>query len=340
MSTFPTLAVYGASGHTGRFVVQEAQRRGLAVVAVGRDAARLAAAAPGAVAWREARLDEPERLAAAFAGCAMVIHTAGPFMDTAEPVARAALQAGCHCIDVTAEQPSALATLAHLDGPARAAGRVVMPAAGFYGGLADLLATALVRAGSPVDEITVATALDHWWPTEGTRLTGARNTAPRQVVEQGRLVALGTVADAPEWSFGAPLGHQSMVALPFSEVVTLHHHLPVRRIRSLINRRALEDVRGPDTPPPTAVDAVGRSAQRFEMVVQVRQAGEVREARARGQDIYAVTAPLVVEAAVRLLAADPGPAGAQVLGQAVDARAMLQALHCRQALDVALDVLR
>ena len=35
-STSRFIAVYGAAGHTGRFVVREAQRRGLPVVAVGR----------------------------------------------------------------------------------------------------------------------------------------------------------------------------------------------------------------------------------------------------------------------------------------------------------------
>ena len=38
-SANPSIAVYGATGHTGQFVVHEAQRRGLPVVAVGRSAA-------------------------------------------------------------------------------------------------------------------------------------------------------------------------------------------------------------------------------------------------------------------------------------------------------------
>jgi short subunit dehydrogenase-like uncharacterized protein len=94
----------------------------------------------------------------------VVINCAGPFLDTAAPVARAALRAGCHYIDVTAEQASAQASFAELDPPARAAGRVVIPAAALYGGLADLLASAPASDGD-IDEITVAIALDRWWPT-------------------------------------------------------------------------------------------------------------------------------------------------------------------------------
>jgi hypothetical protein len=327
-----SIAVYGATGHTGQFVVQEALRRGLRVVAVGRDAARLAALFPSGVDCRVAALDDADALARAFAGCGVVVHCAGPFMDTAPPVAQAALRAGCHYIDVTAEQPSALATFADLQAPAVAAGRAVVPAAGFYGGLADLLASALAMPG-PIDEITVAMGLDRWWPTEGTRVTGERNKAPRQVVQGGRLVPLAPAPEVPDWTFAAPLATYAMVELPFSETITLAHHLPAQTIRSLINRSALADIRDASTPPPTAVDASGRSAQRFELVVRLAQKGVVRTAGVRGQDIYAVTPPLVLEAAQRLMAPSFRRSGALALGEAVDPVAALRALH-GQALEV------
>lgn len=326
------IAVYGAAGHTGQFVVREAQRRGLPVVAVGRSAGALDQAFDAdspTLARRVAALDDPAGLERAFAGCALVINCAGPFLDTAAPVALAALRAGCHCIDVTAEQASAQASFADLDAPARRAGRVVVPAAGFYGGLADLLASALASAGQPIDEITVAIALDRWWPTAGTRRTGERNRAPRLVVQAGRLVPLVPSAAVPDWHFAAPLGRQAMVELPFSETITLAHHLKATTIRSLLNLGALADIRDAGTPPPSGVDASGRSAQRFELVVQLTQDGTTRTAGARGQDIYAVTAPIVIEAAVALLAPAHRPSGALALAEAVDPLALLRALHGR-----------
>ena len=320
------VAVVGATGHTGQFVVHEALRRGLSVVAVGRSAARLDETIPEAVPRRVAELDDPVRLEQAFAGCAVVINCAGPFLDTAAPVAQAALWAGCHYIDVTAEQPSAQASFAELDAPARAAGRVVIPAAAFYGGLADLLASALAGDGE-IDEITVAIALDRWWPTAGTRKTGERNTVPRLVVKNGRLAPFVPSAEVPDWVFSAPLGQQTMVEIPFSEVITLAHHLKVGEIRSLLNRSALADIRDASTPQPTAADDSGRSAQRFELVVRLVQGGLARTAGVRGQDIYAVTAPIVVDAALRLLAPSYRRSGALSLAQAVDPVELLRALH-------------
>lgn len=320
------IAVYGASGHTGQFVVRDALRLGLAVTAVARSAARLSEVYGPGVTVREAALEDPAALDRALGGCAVVINCAGPFLDTSKPVAESALRSGCNYIDVTAEQASARAVFADLDAPAKAAGRVLIPAAGFYGGLADLLATALARDGS-IDRVTVAVALDRWWPTAGTRRTGERNTAPRVVLREGSLVPLQASAGDLEWRFSPPIGAQAMVEVPFSEVITMAHHLPIRETRSLFGRAALDDIRNAATPPPTAVDGMGRSAQRFEIVVRLEQHGEVRTAGARGQDIYAVTAPIVVEAARRLQDAGNRRSGALSLAEATDAKAMLHALH-------------
>lgn len=322
------IAVYGASGHTGRFVVHEARRCGLPVVAIGRSIARLDAAFPSEVIRRAAVLDDPVGLEQAFAGCAVVINCAGPFLDTAAPVVQAALRAGCHYIDVTAEQASAQASFADFDAPARTASRVVIPAAGFFGGLADLLASALASAGD-IDEITVAIALDRWWPTVGTRETGQRNNVPRVVVKNGRLAPLVPSAEVPDSAFSPPMGPQPMVELPFSEIITLAHHLKAGAIRSLINRSALDDIHDATTPPPTAVDDSGRSAQRFELEVRLVQDGATRTASVRGQDIYAVTAPIVIQAALRLLTPSYRHSGALALAEAVDPVELLRALHGR-----------
>ena len=306
----------------GGFVVAELQRRGIPVVAVGRSAASL----PAGVARRVAPIADPWALLEAFSGCSVVLNCAGPFLDTAGPVIEAAIGVGASYVDVTAEQASAMAVFERFDGPARDAGVAVIPAAGFYGGLADLLATALVGPEGGGHDLRVAIALDRWWPTEGTRRTGERNTAARLVVDDHRLVAMPVPAASSTWTFDAPHGEQSMVELPFSEVITISHHLRARSVRAHLARAALDDLRDAATPPPVPTDAAGRSAQRFEMVVEARHGESTRRAVARGQDIYAVSAPLIVEAAVRLMRGEHARAGALSLGEAFDAGDFLAAL--------------
>ncbi len=315
------IAVYGATGHTGKFVVSELRRRAMPVIAVGRSPSRLPPDLPG----RTATIDDPVALDRAFAGCALVINCAGPFLDTAAPVLDAALRAGCSYLDVTAEQASAKSTFEAYDRPAREAGVAVIPAAGFYGGLADLLASALVGAGQ-AEEITTAIALDHWWPTEGTRRTGERNRVPRVVVENGRLVPMTLPARTMEWTFAAPHGVQAMVEMVSSEIITISRHLKLRSLHSYLNATPLADVGDAATPPPVAVDAHGRSAQRFAMeVVAVGEAG-TRRAKAHGQDIYAVSAPIVVEAATRILEPSFERRGALSLGEVFDAADVLRGI--------------
>ena len=325
------VAVYGATGHTGTFVVAELLRRGLPVVAVGRDMSR----APAGVTARIAALDDAAALDAAFADCAVVVNCAGPFLDTASPIIEAALRAGCAYLDVTAEQASASSTFELYDARARAAGVAIIPAAGFYGGLADLLASALVGQ-QPVDDMTVAIALDHWWPTKGTRVTGERNRVPRVVVKDGHLVPMIVPATKTEWTFDSPHGVQKVEEMPFSEIITISHHLHVRNLRAYLNATSLDEVRAESTPQPVSVDPHGRSAQTFAIEVVAHNGAQTRRASAQGQDIYAVTAPLVVEAAARMLQPSFARSGTLSLGEAFDAEDFLRSFE-REHLTFELD---
>ncbi|MGW9211066.1 hypothetical protein ACWGR4_29290 [Embleya sp. NPDC055664] len=97
-----------------------------------------------------------------------------------------------------------------------------------------------------------------------------------------------------------------------------------------MNEAPLTDLRDPGTPPPTAVSEDGRSAQTWLVDVVVRRGDERRAASATGQDIYAVTAPLVAEAAVRILAGDTAPGGAatgmRAAGEVFDAEDFLSSV--------------
>ena len=319
------IAVIGAAGHTGRLVVSELRRRGQRAILVGRDARKLAGGDGDIV--RLARMDDAGSLDAALSGAAAVINCAGPFFDTAFPVIDAALRAGIPYLDVTAEQATVQAIIATRHEAAQRAGIVLLPAAAFYGGLADLLASAVSDEPDTVDEIAVAVALDSWHPTEGTRITGERNTARRLVQRNGRLEPLADPAPQGHWTFPAPFGRQEMVMLPFSETITLARHFKAETILSWINLTPLRDIGDPSTPPPRAIDDKGRSSQQFLMDVIVRAGARHRRASASGRDIYAVSAPIIVEAAQRLLADGAADkAGVRSLAEIFGARDFLAAL--------------
>lgn len=323
-----TVAVFGASGHTGRFVVAELLKCGLRPLAVGRDPESLAAAgfADRGVPIAGAAIDDPAALDRAFSGARAVINCAGPFLDTANAVAASAIRLGIHYLDVTAEQPSVQATYAVFDEAARAAGIVILPAMAFYGGLADLMATVAVDGRESVDDIDVGIFLDSWHPTSGTRITGERNTAQRQRIIDGGLAPLPSGGAETSWAFSGPLGRQDVTELPFSETILIARHLRTSRQRTFINQAPLRDLRDTATPAPVPADATGRSAQIFQLEVVATGGDEIRRVVAHGRDIYAVTAPLVCEAVQRLLDGGIRRTGAAAPGELFDAMSFLQTL--------------
>jgi short subunit dehydrogenase-like uncharacterized protein len=323
-----TIAVFGAAGHTGRFLVAQLLRRGFAPIAIGRDIAKMTEAGfqGSGVTIRTASIDDPASLDRSLAGAAAVINCAGPFMDTADAVAGAALRARIHYLDVSAEQTSAQTTFDRFGDVAAETGVVVIPAMGFYGGFADLLATAAMGYWDSADEIRLGIALDSWRPTQGTRITGQRNTATRLVIEGGKFVPLAQPASQTSWDFPDPFGRQDVSEVPFSEVPVIARHLRVARLRTYLNNAPLRDLRDSTTPPPLAADERGRSAQTFLVDVVVRKGNGIRRATAQGRDIYAFTAPLVVEAVERILDGRARSSGALAPGETFDSADFLQAL--------------
>ncbi|MFF0076032.1 saccharopine dehydrogenase family protein [Streptomyces sp. NPDC005494] len=333
MTARQMVAVYGAYGHTGRFVVAQLVARGFEPVLVGRDARKLAELAqdhPG-LDTRPAGVEDPGALDRALTGVAAVVNCAGPFALTAAPVIEAALRAGVPYLDVAAEIEANTDTFAHFAEPAREAGAVVVPAMAFYGGLGDLLVTAAMGDWTEADEVHIAYGLNSWHPTPGTRLAGkvsAERRGGRRVrFTRGRLEYHGDDLPTLEWPFPEPMGLRSVVGeFTMADVVTVPRHLAVPEVRTYMTTEAAGGVGSPDTPTPTAVDEHGRSGQTFVVDVVVRRGGVERGMVASGQDIYAVTAPLVVEAVVRVLDGRVRCGGVASAGEIFDAPGFLRSL--------------
>ncbi|MCX4831621.1 saccharopine dehydrogenase NADP-binding domain-containing protein [Streptomyces sp. NBC_00006] len=335
MGSGQAVTVFGAYGHTGRFVVAELRTRGFRPVLSGRDADKLKTLAYetgfDALDVRPATVDDPASLDRALAGSAAVVNCAGPFATTAAPVIEAALRAGVPYLDVAAEIEANIDTFAHFADRARDAHAVIVPAMAFFGGFGDLLATAAMGDWTSADEAHVAYGLSSWHPTTGTRTAGAvsreRRDGRRVRYSGGRLEHRHDAAPTLEWDFPAPMGRRAVVGeFTMADVVTLPSHLTIPEVRTYMTVEAARDIAAPETPTPAAVDEHGRSDQTFVVDVVVRSGATERRAVARGQDIYAVTAPLVVEAVDRVLTGRARTVGVASAGELFDAPDFLRAL--------------
>ncbi|MGZ0145642.1 saccharopine dehydrogenase NADP-binding domain-containing protein [Kribbella sp. WER1] len=312
------IVVYGATGHTGQFVVEELRRRHLPTAVSGRDPTALAAQWPD-LDVRPAAVDDPHALDVALKNAAAVINCAGPFATTAEPLIEAAGRQRIPYVDVAAEIEANVATLA------RRSDVPVVPAMAFFGGLGDLLATATHQ--EKADLVQVAYGLSSWHPTPGTRVAGQvshdRRNGRRVRFADGRLQYHADPAVQQDWEFPEPLGRRRVFAgFSMADIVTIPSHLDVPDVRTYMTVEAAGDLADAETPAPVAVDEQGRSDQTF--VVDVR-VGDVR-ATATGRDIYAISAPLAVGAVRRILGGETRATGVASAGAMFDAVGFLQEL--------------
>jgi NAD(P)-dependent dehydrogenase (short-subunit alcohol dehydrogenase family) len=322
--TNQTVVVFGAYGHTGRFVVAELCRRGYRPVLSGRDEDKLRSfgASYPESELRVASVGDALSLDRALADAAAVINCAGPFIDTAAPLIDAAVRNGLHYLDVAAEQRVAMAAFeGHAD-----AGVAIAPSMAYYGGLGDLLATAAMGDWESADEIRIGIALDSWQPTRGTRETGRVNTGHHLVFTGNRYVRSPESSARSSWDFPAPFGALDVSELSTADQVAIPRHLATPEVRVYMNDAPLRDLGDASTPEPTPADETGRSAQVFLTDVIVRRGAAERRAYAQGRDIYAITAPLVVEAVERVLDGRCKATGGVAAGQAFDAADFLNAL--------------
>ncbi|MFF7009561.1 saccharopine dehydrogenase family protein [Streptomyces fimicarius] len=340
MGSGQPVAVFGAYGHTGRFVTAELAARGYVPVPSGRNAHVLEELALGqGRKSRVASVDDPASLDRALAGTVAVINCAGPFASTTGPVIEAALRAEIPYLDVAAELEANLDTFGHYRERAREDGAVIVPAMAFFGGLGDLLVTAAMGDWTQADEAHIAYALSSWHPTAGTRLSGAvsreRRGDHRLRYRGGRWERRTDAAPALEWTFPEPVGRRPVIGeFTMADVVTVPQHLAIPDVTTYMSAEAARDVVSPDTQAPTAADGSGRSDQTFLVDAVVRSGDTERRATASGQDIYAVTAPLVAEALDRVLTGRTRSLGVVPAGEIFDAPDFLRALEPHITLDL------
>ncbi|HEV7459841.1 MAG TPA: saccharopine dehydrogenase NADP-binding domain-containing protein [Solirubrobacteraceae bacterium] len=238
MALAGAIAVYGATGYTGRLVAREGARRGLPIVLSGRDAGRLHAVARELgvdVPVRAAALDDRDALRHALGDCAAVINCAGPFTRLGEPVVRAAVETGTHYVDTTGEQPFMQRVIERYDDAARAAEVAVVPAAGFDYLPGDLISRLAATGHEPLRELVAAYAVTGFAATRGTLHSALQGMRGGDVAyEDGEWRRAGPGPLRASFTFPEPVGRQPVARFPAGEVLTVPRHTRTRKVTTLI----------------------------------------------------------------------------------------------------------
>ena len=213
--------IYGATGYTGSLVAREAARRGLGPILAGRSAEKLAPlAAELGLESRAFALDSPPAVTEGIRGVWAVLNCAGPFSQTARPLADTCLRAGVHYLDITGEA-AVFEALAARSADARAAGVVILPGVGFDVVPSDCLAAHLKR------RLPTATRLALAFRSAGRLSRGTALTALERAADGGLVRRDGVLTPVPAaWKtrridFGN--GPVPAITIPWGDVATAYH---------------------------------------------------------------------------------------------------------------------
>jgi short subunit dehydrogenase-like uncharacterized protein len=320
------IAVYGATGYTGRLVVAELAAADLDFVVSGRNRAKLEALrdelsleAPA----RTATVDDPGSLRELLSDVSVLINCAGPFVRFGEPVLAAAVETGTHYLDTTGEQPFMKMAYERYGPGAARAGVAVVPAMGFDYVPGDMLASLTARDMDELDEVSLHYCWRDFQPSQGTARTtleiiGGHDLEWRdsQWVEAGGGVSRGT------YEFPAPFGRQHMFRYPSGEQITVPRHLPTRNVRASMNAGAFSSERlapifsaavrpaglAMRTPLkrlaqaaisrlPEGQTPAQRERMRWAIVCEAKRGEVERKGVISGRDVYGLTAAAIVRGA-------------------------------------------
>ncbi|MCS6984776.1 MAG: saccharopine dehydrogenase NADP-binding domain-containing protein [Leptospiraceae bacterium] len=123
--------IYGANGYTGELIARKAVSLGLKPILAGRNAEKITRLAHElTLENRIFSLVGEHTIMERIEDCSLVLHCAGPFAETAEPMVKACLATSTHYLDITGEIPVyQLLHLKHQE--AVKAGIMLLPGVGF-----------------------------------------------------------------------------------------------------------------------------------------------------------------------------------------------------------------
>jgi hypothetical protein len=138
------VVVYGASGYTGRLVVEHLRELGIPFVAAGRSRSRIEEALKIVPGIEDAKyiIEEVEHtvesLTKLMTGRKVLCNTVGPFMRYAKSAAQACLNAGAHYLDTTGEQAVYFMMKEHFADEFEKAGLALIPSTACMYGLSEI----------------------------------------------------------------------------------------------------------------------------------------------------------------------------------------------------------
>lgn len=221
--------IYGAYGYTGRLIVEAALARGHKPVLGGRDPQRttdlgLATGLP----VRVFGLKDRNTVRRSLRGLRAVLHAAGPFSATAEPMLEGCIAEGCHYLDITGEIDVFERVFAGRD-KLIAAGIAAIPGVGFDVVPTDTLAAMLHELSPTAKTLRLAFKMQGGGLSPGTLKTMVEGAGTGgKIRRDGVIVSVPPAYKTRRVPF--PSGEAETVTIPWGDVSTAFHSTGIPNI--------------------------------------------------------------------------------------------------------------
>ncbi len=224
--------IYGANGYTGEIIAREAVKRGEKPILAGRTEHKLKPLADElGLEYRAFNLDSVDQIAAQLQQQHLVLHCAGPFSATAEPMMHACIASKTHYLDITGEIP--VYEMAHsLNAEAKQAGIILCPGVGF-----DVIPTDCVAAKLK-QEMPDATHLSLGFDSASVLSPGTAKTSIEGLAGGGKIRENGIIKQVAlayktrKIDFGN--GEKLAMSIPWGDVATAYYTTGIPNIEVFI----------------------------------------------------------------------------------------------------------
>ena len=224
--------IYGATGYSGKLILDKAVKAGMQPIVAGRSEARVKALAEKyKLDYRVFDIDALKNSDALISQVALVLNCAGPFSQTADAMMQACLKQQAHYIDITGEI-DVFELAASLDAAAKDRGVVLCPGVGF-----DVIPTDCV-AGKLKAMMPDATHLALGFDSRSGFSPGTAKTSAEaiphggKVRKDGKIVTVPLAATTRKIDFGG--GEKLAMTIPWGDVSTAFHNTGIADIEVYI----------------------------------------------------------------------------------------------------------
>lgn len=224
--------IYGANGYTGEMIAREAAKRGMRPILAGRNETAVTALANNlSLPSRVFSLDSEADILEGLHEIDLVLHCAGPFSETAEPMMMACLQTKTHYLDITGEI-SVFELAQALSSKAKKQKIVLCPGVGFDVIPTDCVAARLHELMPDATHLTLGFDSRSGLSAGTAKTTVEAMKQGGRVRENGEIKTVGLGYSTREINFGN--GSKFAVTIPWGDVSTAFHSTGIRNIEVYI----------------------------------------------------------------------------------------------------------